>query len=556
MFNFDLINIAISTVGLITLAFGTIVFLSDYKSRTNFWFLMFILAVLGWIISMVLFRGVESESLRLLYAKVLYFAAAGTPITLIFFAHIFMDEGYAFDLKRKLLIVFPYFFIVFVSLWDGFLIREIIVTPGKEHTIVFTDLYHYMYAVYLNLTFAWVFFILGKKLYFNTGLKRKRVAYVFFGILITAILGTTTNLSLPLTGNFDYNWTGQITVIFMVSALFYAVLKHQLFNTKVVLAEFFVFMLWGFIFLRILTQDDFSQIISDGLLLLGTIIIGILLIRNVIREVQARELLAAANKQLERLNLEKSEFLSIATHQLKTPISEIRNAVSLMLEGSLGEINDKAKEMLGRVFDSAQRQNVILDDFLNVSRIEQGRMKYDFGIVDVRKLVTEITESMKHVASSAGLTLVSEIKQEGDIHVTADYGKIRQIITNLVDNAIKYSKQGEVKIILENNKEQKKIKISVVDRGIGMNKETTGRLFKRFSRAKDVGKIQVGGSGLGLYIAREMVEAHGGRIWAESEGDGKGSVFSVELPFVPPNTNPVQERKREEEATPANNQAT
>jgi len=117
----------------------------------------------------------------------------------------------------------------------------------------------------------------------------------------------------------------------------------------------------------------------------------------------------------------------------------------------------------------------------------------------------------------------------------ADIGKIRQVVTNIVDNSLKYKAQGRrgyTKITLSKDIPNKILRIEISDDGIGMNKETSAKVFKRFSRAKDVGKSGQAGSGLGLYIVRQMVEGHGGRVWARSEGEGRGSVFTIELPFT------------------------
>jgi two-component system phosphate regulon sensor histidine kinase PhoR len=203
--------------------------------------------------------------------------------------------------------------------------------------------------------------------------------------------------------------------------------------------------------------------------------------------------------------------------------------------------------------ETAQEQLVIIEDFLNISRLEQGRMKYDFGPLAMDKLVTELADEFKEIAKEHQTELTHEIKGTGPFTIRADYGKIKQVITNLVNNAVeKYAMGKKVHLSLESLGEGKGIRFTVSDTGLGMSKETIARLFKRFSRAKDIGDKAVAseGSGLGLFIAREMVLAHGGRIWAESAGEGKGSVFFLELPSVPVENSAQkfeEEDKKEEE---------
>jgi len=229
--------------------------------------------------------------------------------------------------------------------------------------------------------------------------------------------------------------------------------------------------------------------------------------------------------------------LNIASHQLKSPPTVIRNYVSMALENSFGILPDKLKEPLERILYKNQEQIDTVEDFLDVSRIERGEMKYDFGPVDVKKMIIDIITDLNRIAHGMKVDLSYEIKDEGDYMISADIGRIRHVIANIIDNSIKYGKKeggGFTKVSLSKDIAKKIVHMEVSDNGLGMSKETIGRLFQRFSRAKDVGRSGQSGSGLGLYIARQMVEAHGGRIWATSPGEGQGSVFNVDLPFSPP----------------------
>tara|TARA_Y100000310_G_C20493612_1_gene720459 strand:- start:250 stop:1002 length:753 start_codon:yes stop_codon:yes gene_type:complete len=233
--------------------------------------------------------------------------------------------------------------------------------------------------------------------------------------------------------------------------------------------------------------------------------------------------------------MEKSEFLSIASHEVKHPLTNIKNATSMALEGSFGEIGDKVKGILSKIFSESEHSVEIIDNYLNISRIEQGRMKYDFGSVDMRKMVSEVFEDSKHKAEEKGNKLQLEIPEGVDFNITCDYGKIKEAVTNIIDNSIKYTEKGLTAVKMERNDTNMKVLISVKDNGIGMSKETIAHLFKRFSRAKNIANKakEISGTGLGMYITREIVIAHGGRVWAESAGEGKGSTFLLELPFHP-----------------------
>ena len=183
-----------------------------------------------------------------------------------------------------------------------------------------------------------------------------------------------------------------------------------------------------------------------------------------------------ANERLRELDVQKSEFMSLATHQLKAPLTVIKGYASMLKEGSYGAIADGGKEILDRIFGAAQHLVVIIDDFLNISRIEQGRMQYDFGPVDMRQLATGIVNDLKQGAEQKGLQLVFDAPTGTDFTITADFGKIRQVITNLIDNAIKYSTTGLIRVTLLKNTPGGTVRLSVSDTGIGMNAATIEKL--------------------------------------------------------------------------------
>ena len=355
------------------------------------------------------------------------------------------------------------------------------------------------------------------------------------GIILTLALILIFNLILPLVFKiFNFIPLGAVAVLPFILATTYAIVRYQLLDIRIIATEVFAFLIIAVSFLQILTASGTSDILLGIFIFIALLIISVFLIRTVRKVVEQRALLTIANERLRELDVQKSEFMSLATHQLKAPLTVIKGYASMLKEGSYGTIADTGKEILDRIFGAAQHLVVIIDDFLNISRIEQGRMQYDFGPVDMRQLATGIMNDLKQGAEQKGLQLVFDAPTGTDFTITADFGKIRQVITNLVDNAIKYSTTGIIRITMLKNTPGGTVRLSVSDTGMGMSAETIGKLFQRFSRAKDVGKTQVGGSGLGLYIAKQMVLAHGGKIWAESGGEGKGSMFFIELPPKPP----------------------
>jgi signal transduction histidine kinase len=244
---------------------------------------------------------------------------------------------------------------------------------------------------------------------------------------------------------------------------------------------------------------------------------------------KATEDLKVANIHLKQLDQSKSEFLSIAAHQLRTPLTGIKGYISMILEGDFGEVAADQREQLQRVFRSSDRLTRLVDVFLNVSRIETGRLDISKEEVHLEKVLDEVVSDLQVAAERKNIEITVQKPDEALPVIQLDRDKIHDVMMNLVDNAVKYTSKGWVNIRLARSKSL--ITLEVRDSGMGIDPNEIDNLFQKFSRAQAVTRIHTGGSGLGLFIARKIVEAHGGRIWAESDGEGKGSRFTFTLPI-------------------------
>lgn len=234
------------------------------------------------------------------------------------------------------------------------------------------------------------------------------------------------------------------------------------------------------------------------------------------------------NVELNALNQQKTEFISVASHQLRGPLTAIKGYASLVLEGDFGQISQPVREAIETMFKSTQVLVVIVGDYLDVSRIEQGRMRYDFSEFDLRPLLESIANEFQPNVRVSGLQLSVGFDKNADYFVHADQGKIKQVVSNLMDNAIKYTPKGGIAVTMERTKDDK-IRVNFKDTGVGITPEVMPKLFDKFSRAPGASQTNITGTGLGLYVAKKMMEAHRGRVWAESEGKDKGSTFHMEL---------------------------
>jgi len=244
------------------------------------------------------------------------------------------------------------------------------------------------------------------------------------------------------------------------------------------------------------------------------------------------EELGLANEKLKELDKMKSEFVSIASHQLRSPLTAIRGYSSMLLEGSFGQLPVKAKEAVDHINEASRFMASSVEDYLNVSRIQAGNMKYEYSDFNLNDIAQRVAEDTKQLAEKKGLLLSfrSELVKIGIVH--ADIGKTRQVIDNLLNNSLKYTPKGTISVFVHDDVKLKKIYVDISDTGIGMNPKTSENIFGKFERADNANEVNVTGTGLGLYIARKMTREMGGEITATSEGEGRGSLFRIELPLL------------------------
>jgi len=237
--------------------------------------------------------------------------------------------------------------------------------------------------------------------------------------------------------------------------------------------------------------------------------------------------LVNANQKLTKLDMAKSEFISIASHQLRTPLTVIKGYISMILEGNFGALTEGEKISLVKVYESNERLIQLVEGLLNVSRIESGRLQFAFAEKDLGELVQSVFEELETTASKKGLLF--SLKRPAKLPlVRIDEEKMRQVVMNLMDNAIKYTKKGSVTVTLR--KKDEGVEFCVSDSGMGVNAEDMKNLFKKFSRGTDSSLVHTEGTGLGLYVVKEMLKAHSGKAWVESGGVGRGSKFYFWLP--------------------------
>jgi len=238
--------------------------------------------------------------------------------------------------------------------------------------------------------------------------------------------------------------------------------------------------------------------------------------------VQGFEKLLQANKM-------KTEFIRIASHQLRTPLSSLRWANDLLMEGDIGKPTEEQVEYLEIIKDSNLRMLRLINDLLDVTKIEMGNLTIDLKPLNIKQTAEEVIKALEPLAK-ANNVVVKLQAEENLPPVLSDPEKCKMVFSNLIDNAIKYSKgRGEVNVGLE--KKDSFIQVFIKDQGVGIPKAQQRNIFQKFFRSDNVMKHQTVGSGLGLFIVKAILDANHGGIWFTSEED-KGTAFYFKLPIA------------------------
>lgn len=235
-------------------------------------------------------------------------------------------------------------------------------------------------------------------------------------------------------------------------------------------------------------------------------------------------------KEVER---QKDEFVSTASHEMRTPVAAIEGYISLAMNANVATIDDRAMKYLVKAHETIAHLGELFRDLLSVAKAEEDQLGGRLEAVDIGHLVQSVVDDMQFTVQKKNLTLVYQIgAQSGKAiaplyYVAANPERLREVIMNLIDNATKFTMEGGIKVILDGN--EKEVTVGVADSGVGIAAEDAAHLFQKFYRIDNSATRTIGGTGLGLYLCRRVIEAFNGRIWVESK-PGIGSVFKFTLP--------------------------
>lgn len=533
--NIDLFSVGVASAA--TGVLGFLVFFSNRKSITNRYFLYFSVVTIGWSIVNYLNYQAIDPLYGLILIRLTVFLGLFHALSFYGLFTVFPEPTYSFSKFHKFALLPWSFFVSILTLtpYVFFGVRQI--EGGRITEVSNGPLLPFYGLTVVALILAGIVKLL-KHVIKSSDLQRKQAKVILIGTIITFSLLIVFNLIFPaFLNNAKYIPFGAVFLFPFIAFTSYAILKQKLFRIKVVSTALLVFALASVLFFEIIYADTLSLMIFRSSIFILIMFFGVNLIRSVLREVEQREWIETlaeqlqdANEKLKGLDKLKTEFLSLASHQLRSPLTAIKGYASMLTEGSFGKLDQKQDEAVKRIYASAQGLVSVVEDLLNVSKIEQGGMKYEFVPTDLDKIVKQLVGEMCIPAENKKLEFTSTIPEGDAFTVMADNVKIKQVFLNLVDNSIKYTEKGFVRVSLARGVNNSVV-FKVNDSGVGISPETKEKLFQKFSRGEG-GKLNTGGSGLGLYLAREIARAHKGDITIESEGLGKGSSFIVTIPSI------------------------
>jgi len=235
------------------------------------------------------------------------------------------------------------------------------------------------------------------------------------------------------------------------------------------------------------------------------------------------------DKLVERM---KTEFVSIAAHQLRTPLSAIKWTLRMVLDGDTGEVNAEQKELLEKTYVSNERMISLINDLLNVSRIEEGRFLYKQELANLEEIISIIIDSSQELLKMKKIDFSYDKPDKPLPQISVDREKMELVVQNLLENAVKYTSEGgKINITVSGDNENVIFKIK--DTGVGIPDDQHDRIFTKFFRGDNVIRMETEGSGLGLYTTRNIVDAHKGKIWFDSkEGEGTTFTFTIPIPKI------------------------
>jgi signal transduction histidine kinase len=527
--NLELLSVGVAIAG--TALLGVVMLLNNPRSATNRSFFYFALVTVFWSIVNYLYYQLPASQVSFWILRLVIFFATWHAFTFCNFALVFPNDVHK-----------PNKFFKYAFLPVAILVSLLTLTPLVFKTVNLISLSRNitgvqngpaipLFGVFVFATIVYGIFVLTKKTITTTKQLRRPYEFLLGGMTATFILLLTFNFLLPaLFNNSKYIPLGALFLIPFVVCSAYAILHYRLFSIRVAAVAVLAFFLSTAVFLDIVFAQSLIGVLFTSSEFVLVLIFSFWLIQAVLREVKQREKIEKLATELEKANKQQIILIHFITHQIKGFVTKSRNIFSMMLEGDFGAVPDTMRPMVEEGFRSDTQGAQTIQEILTASNVKSGAVKYDMQSFDFSALVKETAGALKPNADMKKLEFTTHITE--GLTITGDQMQLRNAIKNMIDNAIKYTPSGSVSITVE--KDGELVRFIEQDTGVGITAEDMQHLFTEGGHGQESIKVNVESTGFGLYIVKNIITAHNGKVWAESEGAGKGSEFIIELPMTPP----------------------
>ena len=387
---------------------------------------------------------------------------------------------------------------------------------------------YYTYIAHAILMVGIVFMAARRIPRFVTRKERLIALWFGLGLIIFLLAFSSGNIISSFTDDWVISQYGLFGMPIFVGLIAYSIVKFQAFNIKLIATQALVAGIAVLIGARLFYSTTTTGTILSAVTLIAFLISGVFLVRSVKREIAQREHIEVLAKELAATNERQETLIHFIGHEVKGFLTKDAGAFAALSDGDFGELPEALKPFVEHALTESRNGARSVTDLLTASNQKKGTMSYTKEPFDLKQLAAEAVEKAKPGAEQKGLAL-SFTTDESSYQMTGDKAQIGDhVLRNIIENSINYTPSGSVTVSLK--KENGKLVFAVRDTGVGITEEDKKRLFTEGGHGKDSQKVNAHSTGYGLYIAKNIVLAHGGAIRAESEGAGKGSTFIVELP--------------------------
>ena len=508
------------------LLLGIFVLLNNRKALVN-WALFFVtLMFAAWTyFDLILWASPTPQD-------VMFFWSAIIPVEMLIYAgslylvYLFTNGQKDISLTKKILIAIPFIPLILL-LHTSYTVTGL--SPDCDEGAIEGPVIQYMYLFeFVYIIWTALLATRGVMLLKNIT-ERKQMLFVGIGVVLLLLVFSLGNITLVFSLDPAWEQYKLFGMPIFVAFIAYSIVKFRTFNAKVMAAQALVVALAIAVLSLLFLQTIPNIRIIAGITFIFVCVLGYLLIRSVKREVQQREHIEVLAKELAETNERQETLIHFIGHEVKGSLAKDIGAFASLSEGDLGVLPETAKPFVAHALAESRQSAGSVENILKAANLKKGTVTYTKEPFDLKALIVGAVEKAKPVAEEKNLFLSFVAAEGASYQMTGDKGQINDhVLRNLIDNAINYTPAGSVAVSLK--RDGTKIVFAVKDSGVGITEEDKERLFTEGGHGKDSQTVNVHSTGYGLYIAKQITEAHGGTIRAESEGAGKGSTFIVELP--------------------------